>query len=293
MKTNAIVRIVLFSVCIFILVGILLSGLGLHIFSATYHSETSSYTETHTIESAQIRTIEIEWAAGNILIEPNDTSDTITVGETESNEDYQMLCKVNGSTLSIYYAKPHFGTINLGVDGEAKDLHITFPAGWICKELGIDAAAANVIIRDLTMEELDFDGASGFCSLESCHVTDVDVDAASGDLTFYGTLENLDFDGASADCMLMLDNCPKHIDLDGMSGELEITLPSDCGFTARTGGLSCDFSTDFQTTSQGSTHRHGDGSCLIEIDALSGKVVIHDGGYNCHGGQGNHHNNHH
>ena len=293
MKTNAIVRIILFSVCIFILVGILLSGLGLHLFSATFHSETSPYTEAQVIESAQIRTIEIEWAAGNILIEPNDTSDTITVEEAVSDADYQMLCKVNGSTLSIYYAKPHFGTINLGVDGEAKDLHITFPADWSCDSLGLDVAAANVIIRDLTIGELDFDGASGFCSLESCHVTDVDVDAASGDLTFYGTLENLDFDGASADCKLVLDNCPKRIDLDGMSGKLDITLPSDCGFTAKTNGLSCDFSTDFQTTSQGGTHRHGDGSCLIEIDALSGKVIIHDGGYTCHDGQKSHHNGHH
>jgi DUF4097 and DUF4098 domain-containing protein YvlB len=167
------------------------------------------------------------------------------------------------------------------VDGEAKDLHITFPAGWICNSLGLDVAAANVIIQDLTIGDLDFDGASGFCSLESCHVTNVDVDAASGDLTFYGTLENLDFDGASAGCKLVLDNCPKHIELDGMSGKLDITLPSNCGFTAETGGLSFDFTTDFQTTTRNGAHVYGDGSCRIEIEALSGQVNIRDGGYRC------------
>jgi DUF4097 and DUF4098 domain-containing protein YvlB len=167
------------------------------------------------------------------------------------------------------------------VDGEAKDLHITFPADWICNSMELDVAAANVIIRDLTIGDLDFDGASGFCSLESCHVTNVDVDAASGDLTFYGTLENLDFDGASAGCKLVLDNCPKHIELDGMSGKLDITLPSNCGFTAETGGLSFDFTTDFQTSSRNGAHVYGDGSCRIEIEALSGQVNIRDGGYRC------------
>lgn len=289
MKTNAIARIVLFSVCIFILVGILLSGLGLHGFSANNNSESSSYTEARIVDSAQIRTIEIEWAAGNILLEPNDTSDTIEVGETMADEDYQMICRVNGSTLSIQFSKSTFGIANLNV--KAKDLRITFPADWVCGELDIDAAASNVIIQNLTIGELDFDGASGICNLENCTVTDMDVDAASGDLSFSGSLNNLEFDGASADCKLVLTNCPSHISLDGASGNLDITLPSDCGFTARTSGLSFDFSTDFQTTLRNDSHVHGDGRCQIEISALSGNVNIHDGGYNCH--QESHHSDHH
>jgi DUF4097 and DUF4098 domain-containing protein YvlB len=281
MKSNAIFRIIAYSIAIVILSGLLLTGLGFSVFSVTTHTELSAYNETHAIESAQIRNIKIEWAAGDILIEPNDTADTITVGETASEEKYQMVCSVNGSTLSIQFSKPNFGTINLGVDGEAKDLHITVPANWICKDLDIEAAAANVMIRDLTIGELDFDGASGYCTLDNCHVTHVDVDAASGDLTFIGTLETLEFDGASADCKLTLSNCPQWIKLDGMSGDLEITLPSDCGFTADFDGLNCDFSTEFKTTTHNGAHIYGDGSCKIQVNALSGSVIIHDSGHNC------------
>ena len=276
MKTNAIVRIILFSVCIIVLLGILLSGLGLHLFSATFRSESSSYTETQTVESARIRSIQIEWAAGDILIEPNDTVDTITVAETVSEEKYQMVCRVSGSTLSIQYCKPSVHIVNTV---QAKDLHITVPAAWICPELEIDAAAADVTIRDLTIGELDFDGASGFCMLENCHVTDAEVDAASGDLTLSGTLDTLDFSGASADCTLVLSNRPRRISLEGASGNLDLTIPSDCGFTARTAGLNFSFTSDFQTVSRNGEHIYGDGSCRIEINGLSGSIAIRDGGY--------------
>jgi hypothetical protein len=69
--------------------------------------------------------------------------------------------------------------------------------------------------------------------------------------------------------------------MDGASGNLDITLPSNCGFTAETGGLSFDFTTDFQTTTRNGAHIHGDGSCRIEIEALSGRVNIRDGGFSC------------
>lgn len=289
MRTNAIVRIILFSIAIFILVCILLTGLGVGMFMHTgnIHSETTSDTQridgdlgtTITADASKVRKLEIEWAAGTITIVPSGDSAGITVSESAvSEEKDQMVCRQSGDTLSIQYCKDSITFPSLGVNVDfAKDLVITVPAEWVCDSLEIDAAAANVEIQNMTIGELEFDGASGTCTLENCSVGAMDLDAASGDVKFSGTLDTLDFDGASASCTLVLSNCPQRIDLDGMSGDLDITLPEDCGFTVTMNAMSSDFSSDFETVTTNGAHVHGDGSCRINIDAMSGDVIIRKG----------------
>lgn len=288
MKTNAIIRIILFSLGIFILSFILLIGLGVWNYGfltdsvEVSHSAQVSEMEAASVDPAVIQNIKIQWAAGNITIQPSDQVNEIQIAESEAPEKDRMVCKVSGSTLTIQFCKSNQKIISFGTDINAKDLVITVPSDWVCKNLEIEVAAADVEIANMTIGEIDFDGASGQCSLNNCTVENLDVDAASGDLYFTGALDTLDFDGASADCTLVLINCPSHIGLDGMSGELDITLPSDCGFTVSTEGLSTSFSTDFATTARNGAHHYGDGACSIEIQALSGNVRIHDGGYTCH-----------
>lgn len=282
MKTNAIVRIVLYTIAILALSGILLAALGVREFSVHFEmGEEREIMLAQEVDPSQIRSIEIDWAAGNIQIQPSETANVIQISESEVAEKDKMLCKISGSTLHIQFCKNSIKLHGFGTNTLSKDLVITVPADWLCSSLDIDAGAADVTIRDMTIQNLDFDGASGRCDLEDCSVTNIEMDAASGNVTFSGSLETLDFDGASADCKLVLTNCPRQISMDGASGNLDITLPSNCGFTAETGGLSFDFTTDFQTTTRNGAHIHGDGSCRIEIEALSGRVNIRDGGYSC------------
>lgn len=301
MKTNAIIRIALCTLGILILTTILLGGLGVWSFEfrdnavESFHSAEVSQTPASASDAVQIKNIHIQWAAGTITIQPSDQVTEIQVFESEVEEKYRMSCKVSGSTLTIQYEKSPQTFISFGTTSVAKDLVITVPAGWVCHNLEIETAAADVDIKNLTIDNLDFDGASGRCNLENCTVSELDVDVASGDLSFSGRLDALDFDGASAGCTLVLTHCPSSIDLDGMSGQLDITLPSDCGFAVSTEGLTSDFSSDFPTTYRNGCHYYGDGRCKIEVDAMSGSVMIHNGGYNCHGdhSNGNHHSSHH
>lgn len=294
MKTNAIIRIILFSVAIFLLLGILGLGLGVTTFIGRFSSEHTSdevihipqsvASNSYTADPAQIREIEIEWAAGSITIQPAADLTEIRITETEPSDDkYKMVCRQSGDTLSIQFCKDSIQFPSFGISTDSsKDLVILVPAAWVCNTLEIDAASADVKLQDLTIRELNFDGASGSCDLINCDVGSMDLDAASGNVTFSGCLNSLDFDGASADCDLVLSNCPSRIDLDGMSGRLDITLPSDCGFSVDTQGISCDFTTDFETTTRDGIHYHGNGQCRINIDAISGNVCIRKGSYTGH-----------
>lgn len=284
MKTNAIVRIVLFSIAILVLLGILITGLLFDTFMFNSSSDGKNLpvafdgvTSRGTVGAEDILNLEIEWVAGSITIQPDENTDQINIAETGSdNEKYAMVYSQSGNTLRIQYCKEsiHFPSLGINVS-VSKDLIITVPADWVCNELKIEAAAADVNVYDLKIDEIDFDGASGVCNFENCTVDEISMDSASGDLDFTGVLHNLDFDGASADCRIHVSNIPNEIDIDTASGDLELYLPENCGFTCTLTSMSGIFSSDFETVTRNSAHVHGDGSCSITVDAMSGNVRIH------------------
>lgn len=281
MKSNAIVRIVLFAIAILVLVGILAAGLLAEAFPVLHFGSgdtlvNGTQSSSFIVDSAKVKNLEIQWAAGSVTIQPGETEDNaIYVSETGADsEDQRLVWKESGGTLHIQFCEPRV-FVGISFDG-SKDLTITVPSGWECGSLEIDAASANVDVSDLTIKEVDFDGASGNCSFENCHVDEIDLDGASGNIRFSGTLNELSCDAASADCTIILQNVPKLIDMDMASGDLDLTLPESCsGFTAEVDGLSTSFHSDFATTNHDGRHTYGDGSCRINVSAMSGDVRIY------------------
>lgn len=233
----------------------------------------------NTFPAASVSELEIEWVAGDILIQPG-ISDQITVKEDGVSDDrYAMVLRHQGDKLKITFCEEglsHFIGFGSGSELE-KDLTITVPKDWICESLRIECASATVEVNDMTIREVDFDGASGACEFENCTVGEIDIDTASGDIRFVGSLDILDCDAASASVYAVLSNVPSRLDMDTMSGDLDITLPEDAGFALALDSSSSDFESDFETTMKNGNYVCGDGRCRINVDALSGDVTIRKG----------------
>lgn len=282
MKTNAIVRIVLYSIAILVMLSLLVGCLLLNTFmvntdwgSFLVSENTGTLASAGYVSADEIKNIRIDWAAGSISITPGDV-ENILFSETQNlSEEDRMVYSQQGDTLVIHFT----GTQQIfGVSIDApKDLLITVPQDWICQELEIDAASASVHVTGLTIETVDFDGASGNFRFDGCHVGALDIDTASGDIRYSGTLQELDCDAASASCTLVLTNAPRRIDADMASGDLRLTLPEDCGFTVQLDALSGNFTSDFLTSTQNGKYIYGNGSCRINISAMSGDVDIQKG----------------
>lgn len=302
MKTNAIIRIVIFSLVILVLSSILVGGIALRdrgfdwvyrlhqgseevspisADSAEHHEneENHDYDSSAQRTSGKIDELSIDWASGSITIRPGDTDEILYEETGDFDSANAMVAKVSGSKLTIQYCKDgSFLKGGFSFGGSLhKDLTITVPRDWVCRELEIDVASADLDIRDLTIQEFDFDGASGRCTLTDCAVGEMSLDTASGDITFSGTLDALDCDSASAKLQLELRNTPRSIDMDTASGSLTMVLPEDCGFTVSLDALSGRFSSDFATTTQNGHHIYGDGSCKINVSSMSGGVTIRKG----------------
>lgn len=273
MKTNAIVRIILFSIIILILLSILGVSIAADRFMFRRDFDSNATTSSSgTADADEIRNLSIEWAAGTITIRPADVT-AITLTETCGEQDDPMVWLQSGDTLKVSSIQDtsffYVGNI------PAKDLLIEVPMDWSCVSLEIDTAAADLIVESMTIEKVDFDGASGKFTFTDCIVDSIELDTASGDISYTGCLESLDCDAASADCDIILNNCPRFIEMDMASGDLDLTLPDGCGFNVELEALSGNLNTDFEITHTSNGFTAGDGSCRIDISAMSGDVYIH------------------
>lgn len=286
MKINAIIRIITFSLAILLLSFILMSTI-----DQNYYLEDGkihSYDDFEMVEPlaslqedqfpSEVHNIEIEWAAGSITITEDASVQNIHIAEySPAQSEHRTVMKQSGQTLKIKYSEESVKFSSFGTDIDfRKDLEIIVPAGWSCNSIEIDAAAADVEIHNLQINELDFDGASGFLVLDNCEIVNLDIDTASGDVEFIGTLKDLDFDAASAKFYGEFFQMPNHLNLDAMSGDVELVLPEYCWFTCELDTMSGSFDTDFATTQENGIYVHGGktNACHIKVSAMSGNVSI-------------------
>lgn len=252
MKANAIARIVIYSIIILLLVGILATclGLGTLTFDLGLRDGTAVVGEV-SLSAADVRNLEIDWAAGSVRIETADTSE-ITFSDN-GTDSCPMSYYLDGDTLRLAYSK---GQIQIGfVSTPNKDLSVTVPKDWVCEELEINAASVEVDIVDLTVTELDLDGAAN-------------------EVRFSGSVEKLNCDGASCDLLLLCTTNPSQIDIDGASCSLDLALPYGCGFRAKLDGLSCDFDSDLDYKTSDGNYYYGDEHCKIDVDGVSCDVTV-------------------
>lgn len=254
MKTSAIIRIVLYSLVAVLLIGLLLAGLGIGSFIFQIDSGNHAYTTGGgSVEAAEVTSIRINWASGSVILQTGDT-DQIRFEESGNfSEEYAMVYEVKNGKLKLEYAKPRFA-IGFG-SIPSKDLVITVPESWICEELELDGAALQVEIRELSVQDLDIDGAA-------CEVS------------FLGSLDRLSCDGAACELNITCRNRPQEFDLDGASCQLDLTIPDGCGFQVRMDGLSCHFRSDAEYTVSNKTYLYGDQHCRIDADGVSCEVTV-------------------
>lgn len=280
MKRNAVFRLILFSILAVILVGALISGIALKSYQmpgvVIRKSFEAPLVNEYEFDAREIDRLKIDWAAGKIVIVPVEGKN-ISVTEELLGTDKTMVLKKDGSTLYMQYCEGAIGLSFGSGSSLKKNLYVCVPQDWDCKELEIDAASATVQVENLTIEELASSTASGAHTFTNCQVEKLKMETVSGNLDFNGSLDKLDFNGVSAQANLVLSNQPKSIQLESVSGDLNLTLPEDCGFTLDKDSLSGRVSSELETTEKDGKIVHGDGSCKIEVEGVSSSVHIRKG----------------
>ena len=302
MKTKAVIRIILYCVVILVLVSILGGVLAFALFTfapqqlswvtpIVIPSSGNEVAGVYEAEGRDITHIDIEWAAGSILIQTGDVEQIQLSESGRFAEDEALVYRRDGSKLTIRYQEEnvYFGFQST----HEKDLTVTVPQDWEGRSIEIDAASAEVELRYITVREVEFNGASGACVFTECTVEELDVNTASGDVEFSGFLGKLELDSMSAVFRGNFHSCPKSLEVNSMSGDVEIALPSNCGFTAQVDAVSGNFDSDFHVSHKGDSYIHGDGACRITVSGMSGDIFIARSDDICYGESACHNNSHH
>lgn len=283
MKRNAIIRICIYSLLLILLLCLLLSGINGFRGLSTWLSRgdrgewgdgsLTAADKPRNFDASAVSSLEIDWAVGDILIQHTDAGQ-IMVSEQRGEKSEPMVVSCKNGRLKIEYSEG--GHVWFGIHNNipSKNLTISLPKGWTGEMLDVDMAGGSVKLTDMTFDEMEFDGASAELTLENCTLRTLDIDAASGSVSFSGSLDVLDMDGASADFTGVFENKPFRLTVDGMSGSLDITLPTDCGFTANLDGLSSSFNCDLPVSTRNGAYIAGDGSCKIDADGMSMTVTV-------------------
>ena len=234
--------------------------------SANRGTESAS----QSFDASQVRSLEIDWVDGSVSIR-QDTGDTLRYTVSGGDADSTAYSLEDGKlTISAMESS----VLNFGSHRGA-DLTVLVPKGWTPKELSVESISAPIQIENLTGTELDVDTVSGVMELKDIRSDKLSLSTISAKITCSGAAHEISLETTSGNCALELTERPEKIDLDSVSGDLELFLPKTAGFTLRQDTVSGKFRSDFDYTCPSeSRYVSGDGSCAISADTVSGNVNI-------------------
>lgn len=263
MKRNAIVRIILYAILALVLTGILVTSILADSFVFSIGSGSNNGIEVEyesSVEAENGMTLEINWAAGNVVVKREEDVDRIIFRETADTEiKHPMTYSYVDDTLELNHSNV---SISFGVNkpqNQKKNLVVVVPMDWKCEKLIINGAALDITLDDIKVEELEVDGAG------------MNID-------FFGWVKSIEIDGAGCKADLTCTNSVQKIQMDGAGCDLTVTLPEESGFMVQMDGLACNYSTDIASYRENGNIVYGDQQCKIEVDGIGCHVGVYFGG---------------
>ena len=247
----------------------------IHLNSGSELSADNNFISESTVhnvsfDASEVKKLHIEWVSGNVTLKTADQHNvTFRVdGDSALPFSYQL----SGNELDLRYPadnalwKPAWGS---------KNLTVTVPQSWYARETNIDVVSAVVEVDGLSTEELKLDTTSGPINASGLCCDQIVASTVSGNVSLEGTAEELKLDTTSGRCQAELDERVREIELDSVSGELELILPESLGFEAEVDTVSGSFRSDIPTTaSSKGVYTCGNGECGISVDTVSGSISI-------------------
>lgn len=290
MKTSAIIRIIAWSaIAVFltiVLVNVLngngmglgsLGGFNINFSGYSFQNVNKYSVAENTVNVKDIRNIDIDWISGKVKIEEYDGDGIEFYEESSSdlNEDNKMIYLVENGTLKIKFKKPYKGIISFNKLLN-KTLVIRMPLSEenSLNEFTLDVVSSSVEIEALRADKVSIDAVSGDITIKNLISDKLDVETVSGDMNVHANVNSVDFESVSGDLVLDLENCPKGIDAEAVSGRVDIFLPENDGFTVRYDSVSGKFKCDFEVSITKKEAVYKNGKAKFDIETVSGGINV-------------------
>lgn len=212
-------------------------------------------------DDVTIRKIKVEWVAGDIVIQQGTVASFSVDEPSNLDQGKKTSYEISGDQLIIkeYSESWNFSLgINLNTFNSypSKTLTLTLPESL--KELEIETVSSPVVMeKGVQVEDLDIESVSADVMVRGVSAKDIDLACVSGDLEVY------------------LESAPKEISVENVSGNNTLYVPESIGFTLETESISGDTNVNMSVTNKGDLMIHGDGSCKIKMETVSGEMNVY------------------
>lgn len=154
-------------------------------FGFRFRSFSGPYEEAgrYSVEKDDIRSINIDWVAGDITVIPydGDAIEFIEYAQVELNEDEVLLYKTTGTTLLIKYRRN-----NIGIFGNLppKKLEVFIPSDLAdsLDDFIVDCVSSTVSIKSISSGIFKLDSVSGDAKLLNISSDEISLESTSGNI---------------------------------------------------------------------------------------------------------------
>ena len=229
-------------------------------------------------EGTDITALDIDWVSGEveILVTSGDAVSLMERVERGTSASYAMTVSEQDGVLKVRYVEDEFLTLP---DLPAKKLVVHLPreVAESLTAVSFSSVSADFDVDPLTVRDsFTFSSVSG--DLETDFITaenvNAEVSTVSGKIELDGSFRQVNGESTSGELDLKLRTCPEAVSLVAVSGDVDVELPRDAGFTLDYSTVSGDLECDFAAKRSGEKLICGDGGCEISVSTTSGDLKI-------------------
>ena len=226
----------------------------------------------------EVRDLRISWELGPVAIRQVDATETdggVLVEEEyldEGLEDYPLQARLETGELSLTYGAG--ATAQLGNKG--KRLTVLVPKGeGALGSVRLTISNDLLDLRDLACENLAVQLGSGIVRARKVSADQLDLEVSSGDAEVDGSfVQGATIKLGSGNARVSSDVTPHDTRLEVTSGDAELRLPRDAGFSARVQVTSGSFDLDFAAREEDDAYVVGHGENRVDVSVTSGSARI-------------------
>lgn len=281
-KVSSIIRACAWAFIAILLLAVLFSNLGgTSLFASQSDTRNTSVraegaSSAGALDAKPIRTLKIEWVAGSVDVSFYD-GDTIQFSETAStaiSERDSLYYEVKGDTLTINFYRS--ASILSFLRTSNKALRVEIPRSHSLEALTINGVSSNVTVDggETQIKKVSLETVSGAINLLRLASERLDLHTVSGEMSASGSFDRVRTESVSGITMLKLDFMPESFKGDSVSGDFEVALPENSGFTAKLDSVSGSMRADFGQMDSKQRVVYKDGEIDLSFSTVSGSVML-------------------
>lgn len=258
--------------------------------SAAAPQNGSYYVTTEGIDS-----IEVRWVNGSVECVSYE-GDMIFFEEDppfSGSESDQLRYSVSGTTLQIRFSSQMESLFQFWKS--KKNLRIRLPKafcenmqsaaiyvvgakiyteGITAKQIKLDAVSGPISAIDVKAEKLRMSSVSGKNTLENVDVDELRINIISGRVHFTGRCKEISMDSVSGNVSIDSTVFPQKSSFSIVSGNIDMHVPDNDGFTLGFSKVSGTLSSDFPMLEQGKKRIYKNGEKQIQVTSVSGNLKL-------------------